>query len=201
MKPTSEETASTARVIVADDEAVIRMGLRRMLEDAGYQIIGEASTADEVFDLAEGRTADAVLLDIRMPGMDTLQAARVLARDYALPVVFVSAFSDPALVAQATEAGAFAYVVKPVRVEQLLAALAVATARSADLRHANEALETRKVVERAKGALMKQLGLGEEDAYLLLQRQSRNLRKSMRDVAVAVLTSEMSLGKISPRGS
>jgi len=133
--------------------------------------------------------------------MDTLQAARVLARDYALPVVFVSAFSDPELVAQATEAGAFAYVVKPVRVEQLLAALAVATARSADLRHANEALETRKVVERAKGALMKQLGLGEEDAYLLLQRQSRNLRKSMRDVAVAVLTSEMSLGKISPRGS
>ena len=201
MKPTSEETASTARVIAADDEAVIRMGLRRMLEDAGYQIIGEASTADEVFDLAEGRTADAVLLDIRMPGMDTLQAARVLARDYALPVVFVSAFSDPALVAQATEAGAFAYVVKPVRVEQLLTALAVATARSADLRHANEALETRKVVERAKGALMKQLGLGEEDAYLLLQRQSRNLRKSMRDVAVAVLTSEMSLGKISPRGS
>ena len=201
MKPTSEETASTARVIVADDEAIIRMGLRRMLEDAGYQIIGEASTADEVFDLAEGRTADAVLLDIRMPGMDTLQAARVLARDYALPVVFVSAFSDPALVAQATEAGAFAYVVKPVRVEQLLTALAVATARSADLRHANEALETRKVVERAKGALMKQLGLGEEDAYLLLQRQSRNLRKSMRDVAVAVLTSEMSLGKISPRGS
>ena len=201
MKPTSEGTASTARVIVADDEAIIRMGLRRMLEDAGYQIIGEASTADEVFDLAEGRTADAVLLDIRMPGMDTLQAARVLARDYALPVVFVSAFSDPALVAQATEAGAFAYVVKPVRVEQLLAALAVATARSADLRHANEALETRKVVERAKGALMKQLGLGEEDAYLLLQRQSRNLRKSMRDVAEAVLTSEMSLGKISPRGS
>ena len=201
MKPTPEGIASTARVIVADDEAIIRMGLRRILEDAGYQIVGEASTADEVFDLAEGRTADAVLLDIRMPGMDTLQAARVLARDYALPVVFVSAFSDPELVAQATEAGAFAYVVKPVRVEQLLAALAVATARSADLRHANEALETRKVVERAKGALMKQLGLGEEDAYLLLQRQSRNLRKSMRDVAVAVLTSEMSLGKISPRGS
>src|SRR2546427_2486145 len=125
MKPTSEGTASTARVIVADDEAIIRMGLRRMLEDAGYQIIGEASTADEVFDLAEGRTADAVLLDIRMPGMDTLQAARVLARDYALPVVFVSAFSDPALVAQATEAGAVPDRGDTGRVEPLLRAPAL----------------------------------------------------------------------------
>src|SRR5947199_10872146 len=100
MKPTSEGTASTARVIVADDEAIIRMGLRRMLEDAGYQIIGEASTADEVFDLAERRTADAVLLDIRMPGMDPLQAARPLARDHAMPVVFVSAFIDRDVVDQ-----------------------------------------------------------------------------------------------------
>lgn len=201
MTPTPEGVTVAARVIVADDEALIRMGLRRMLEDAGHTVVGEAATADEVFDLAQGHSADVVLLDIRMPGMDTLQAARSLAKDQSMPVVFVSAFSDPDMVARATETGAFAYIVKPVRVEQLLAAIAVATARSADLRRANEALQTRKVVERAKGLLMKQLNLGEEAAHLLLQRQSRNLRKSVRDVAEAILRAEIHLEKDPPRQS
>ncbi len=129
MKPPSEVATASARVIVADDEAVIRMGLRSMLEAAGHEIVGEASTADEVFDLAQGRGADVVLLDVMMPGMDTLQAARILAKDFALQVVFVSAFSDPGLRSQAAAAGAAAYVVKPVRDDQLLAAIAAATGR------------------------------------------------------------------------
>lgn len=128
MESTPKRPAA-ARVIVADDEAIIRMGLRSMLEDAGHEIVGEASTADEVFELAQEWNADVVLLDVKMPGMDTLQAARILTKDFALPVVFVSAFGEPALVAQATDAGAFAYIVKPVHLEELLAAIAVATAR------------------------------------------------------------------------
>ncbi len=182
---------SATRVIVADDESVIRMGLGAILRDAGHEIVGEAATANEVFELVQRTPADVVLLDLKMPGMDALEAARRLWKEFALPVVFVTAFSDQDLIGQATNAGAFAYVVKPVREEQLLAAIAVAVARWADLRQAREALETRKLVERAKGILMKRFGIGEEEAHLLLHRQSRNMRKPVRKVAEALLTSQM----------
>jgi len=177
-----------ARVIIADDEAIIRMGLRAMLEDAGYQVVGEASTADEVFELLPEQEADVVLLDVKMPGMDTLQAARLLKKDHGLPVVLVTAFSDRDLLRQAGEAGALGYVVKPVREDQLLAAIAVAMARGADLRQLTEALETRKLAERAKGVLMKRLGIGEEEAHLLLHRRARDQRKSVREVAYGILS-------------
>ncbi len=180
------------RVIVADDESIIRMGLRAMLQDAGHEVVGEASTANEVFELVQRSSADVVLLDLKMPGMDALEAARRLWKEFALPVVFVTAFGDRELIGQAIDAGAFAYVVKPVREEQLLAAIAVAMARWADLKQAREALETRKLVERAKGILMKRFGIGEEEAHLLLHRQSRSMRKPVRKIAEALLTSEIS---------
>ncbi len=123
MTPTREGVTVAERAILADDEALIRMGLRHMLEDAGHTVVGEAATADEVFDLAQGRSADVVLLDIRMPGMDTLQAARSSAKDQSVPVEFVSAFSDPDIAVRATETGTLAYIVKPVRFDQLIAAL------------------------------------------------------------------------------
>jgi len=176
------------RVIIADDEAIIRMGLRAMLEDAGYEIVGEASTADEVFEMLPQQPADVVLLDIKMPGMDTLQAARLLKRDFALPVVFVTAFSDRDLLREAGAAGALGYVVKPVREDQLLAALEMALARGADLRQLAETLETRKIAERAKGVLMKRLGIGEEEAHLLIHRRARDLRRSVREVADGILS-------------
>ncbi len=189
--------AVATRVIVADDEAIIRMGLRAMLQDAGHEVAGEASTANDVFELVQRAPADVVLLDIKMPGMGVLEAARRLWKEFALPVVFVTAFSDGELLGQASDAGAFAYVIKPVREEQLRAAISVAVARGADLKQAKDALETRKLVERAKGILMKRFGIGEEEAHLLLHRQSRNMRKSMREVAEALLTSEIS----PPRGT
>lgn len=132
-----------ARVIIADDEAIIRMGLRAMLEEAGHVVVGEAATADEVFDLAGEHQADVVLLDIKMPGMDPLQATRLLGKDLALPVVFVTAFSDPDLLRQAGDAGAMAYVVKPVREDQLLASIAMALARAVELRQLRETLARR----------------------------------------------------------
>jgi len=179
------------RVIVADDESIIRKGLCAMLEDAGHAIVGEAASADGVFELVKRSPTDIVLLDIKMPGFDALAAARRLWDEFAVPVVFVTAFSDSELIGQATDAGAFAYVIKPVQDGQLQAAISVAMARSANLRQTREALETRKVVERAKAILMKRLTIGEEEAHLLLHRRSRNLRKSMREVALAVLTSEI----------
>lgn len=179
------------RVIVADDESIIRKGLCTMLEDAGHLVIGAAASADDVFELVKRSSPDIVLLDIKMPGSDALAAARRLWNEFALPVVFVTAFIDRELIGQATDAGAFAYVVKPVHEGQLQAAISVAMARSANLKQTREALETRKVVERAKAILMKRLGIGEEEAHLLLHRQSRNLRKSMREVADAVVTSEI----------
>lgn len=182
---------SHARVIVADDEAIIRMGLQAMLRDAGHEVVGEAVSADEVFELVERTAADVVLLDVKMPGMNAIDAARRLWQDFALPIVFVTGFGDQTLIGQATDAGAFAYVVKPVREEQLIAAIAVAQARWADLKQAREALETRKLMERAKGILMKRYGIGEEEAHLLLHRQSRNLRISMHKVAEALLASEI----------
>lgn len=140
-----------ARVIIADDEAIIRMGLRAMLEEAGHVVVGEAATADEVFELAGEHQADVVLLDVKMPGMDALQATRLLGKDFALPVVFVTAFSDRDLLRQAGDAGALAYVVKPVREDQLLASIAMALARASDLRQLRESA-ARKRTEPAHGS-------------------------------------------------
>ncbi len=190
-KSTKKRKPPAARVIVADDEPLIRMGLGAMLRGGGHEVVGEAGSADEVFELVQRSSPDVVVLDLKMPGMSAIDAARRLWKEFALPTVFVTGFGDQNLVGQATDAGAFAYVVKPVREEQLLAAISVAKARWADLKEAREALETRKLMERAKGILMKRFGIGEEEAHLLLHRQSRNLRISMRKVAEGLLASEI----------
>lgn len=186
------------RVIIADDETIVRMGLRAMLGEAGHEVSGEAASASQVFGLASKRSSDVVLLDIQMPGMNTLEAARRLWDEFGLPVVFVTAFSDREMMARASAAGEFAYVVKPVREDQLLAAIAMAVARATDLKAIRETLETRKLVERAKGILMRQLAISEEEAHLLLHRQSRNLNKSSREVAEAVLAAEAKSSLASP---
>ncbi len=186
------------RVIIADDETIVRMGLRAMLEEAGHEVSGEAASASQVFGLVSKSSSDVVLLDIQMPGMNALEAARRLWDEFALPVVFVTAFSDREMMARASEAGGFAYVVKPVREDQLLAAIAMAVARATDLKVVGETLETRKLVERAKGILMRQLAISEEEAHLLLHRQSRNQNKSSREVAEAVLAAEVKSPRASP---
>ncbi len=176
------------RIVIAEDEAIIRMGLRRILEDAGHVVVGEASSGIDVLALAHATSPDLVILDIRMPGLDGIEAARRLQDQAPVSVVFLTAHADRALRRAAAQAGAYAYIVKPVHDEEVLAAVELAMARWEELRAAKERLEVRKRVERAKGILMQRLGLSEAEAYRLLHKRSRNLRRSMQEVAEAVIT-------------
>ncbi len=176
------------RVVVADDEPLIRMGVRCILEDAGHVVVAECGSSDEVVDAVRRHAPDVVLLDIRMPGQGGLEVARQLAAEHPVPIVFLTAYGDRTLVLEAAQAGGYGYILKPVNERQLLAALELAAARWQDIQGLKDALETRKLVERAKGILMQRLGLSEEDAYELLRRRSRNSRRPLRDVARDVLT-------------
>lgn len=178
------------RIVTADDEAIIRMGVRCILEDAGHRVVGEASSGSETLRLVRELSPDLVLLDIRMPPPDGIEVARRLKTDFPVPIVFLTAFSDRPLLAEAAEAGGYAYIVKPVNEGEVLAAVELASARWSELHAAKDALETRKLVERARGILMRRLGLSEDDAYHLLHRRSRHLRRSMREVAQDVLLAD-----------
>ncbi len=178
------------RIVIADDEAVIRMGVRCILEDAGHTVVGEASSGRDALALVAELAPDLVLLDIRMPSPDGIEVARRLKADAPVPVIFLTAFSDRALLAEAADAGGYAYIVKPINEGEVLAAIEVVSARWNELHAAKDALETRKLVERAKGILMQRLNLSEDDAYRLLHRRSRNLRKQMRDVAHDILATD-----------
>ncbi len=174
-------------MVVAEDEALVRMGVRAVLEEAGYRVVGEAADGEQCLEQVRLHDPDLVILDVRMPPPDGIEVARRLRDTSPRPVVFLTAFGDRDLLTAAAAAGAFGYVVKPVVGAELLAALELAWARWRELTEAREALETRKLVERAKGVLMRRLGLGDEEAYRLLQRRSRHSRRPMRDVAREVL--------------
>ncbi len=178
------------RIVIADDEAVIRMGVRCILEDAGHTVVGEASSGRDALALVAELAPDLVLLDIRMPSPDGIEVARRLKTDAPVPAIFLTAFSDRALLAEAADAGGYAYIVKPINEGEVLAAIEVTSARWNELHAAKDALETRKRVERAKGILMQRLNLSEDDAYRLLHRRSRNLRKQMREVAHDILATD-----------
>lgn len=182
------------RILIADDEAVIRMGLRTMLEERGYSIVGEAADGRRALDLATKVRPDLVFLDIKMPGMDGLALAEELSQSHRVPVILLTAYGDRTLVDRARRAGAMAYLVKPLREEELVPTIEMALGRFRDLvvlsekvENLEESLEARKVVERAKGVLMQRLGLSEEEAFLRLQRTSRAARRPMREVAQEVL--------------
>jgi response regulator NasT len=182
------------RIIIADDEAIIRMGLRTMLEERGYQVVGEAGDGKRVLDLVEKMRPDLVFLDIKMPGLDGLAVAQQLAETHSVPVILLTAYGERSLVDRARQAGVMGYLMKPLRETDLEPAIEVALARFRDLRSLaeeitdlQETLETRKLVERAKGVLMQRLGLSEEDAYLRLQRAGRTSRRSMKEIAQQVL--------------
>lgn len=182
------------RIIIADDEAVIRMGLRTMLEERGYQVVGEAGDGKRVLDLVEKMRPDLVFLDIKMPGLDGLAVAQQLAETHRVPVILLTAYGERSLVDRARQAGVMGYLMKPLRETDLEPAIEVALARFRDLRSLaeeitdlQETLETRKLVERAKGVLMQRLGLSEEDAYLRIQRAGRTSRRSMKEIAQQVL--------------
>jgi AmiR/NasT family two-component response regulator len=182
------------RVIIADDEALIRMDLREMLTNLGYLVVGEVADGRSAVNQARELRPDVVIMDIKMPDMDGIEAAKVLTEERLAPAVLLSAYSQRDLVERAREAGVVAYLVKPYREEELSPAIEVALARFREFQtlqkqvdDLQQALETRKLVDRAKGILMDKQGLSEADAFRKIQKMSMDNRKPMKDVAEAII--------------
>lgn len=182
------------RLVIADDESLIRMNLRETLVGLGYLVVGEAGDGASAINLARELRPELVVMDIKMPKLDGIQAAEVLTQERIAPVLLLTAYSDRELVTRATEAGVASYLVKPFREAELLPAIEVAIARFNELRAMDkqlgdlkEAMETRKVVERAKGLLMRTQGLEEAEAFRRIQQLSMNTRKPMKEIAQALL--------------
>lgn len=186
--------AQQLRLVIADDESIIRMNLKETLVGLGYLVVGEAGDGATVIHLARELRPDLVIMDIKMPKLDGIQAAKVLTEERIAPVLLLTAFSDRELVDRALEAGVGGYIVKPFRDAELLPAIEIALARYGEFREMDkqindlkETLETRKLVERAKGVLMDTQGLKEQEAFRKIQQLSMNTRKSMREIAQAIL--------------
>jgi response regulator NasT len=178
------------RVVIADDDGVTLMVLRKTLSEMGHQVVGEASDGQQVVALAKEHSPDLAILDIRMPEMDGLSACRAIQAIHSTPVIVLSAHTETGLGSEAANAGVDAYLVKPFTAQQLGPAIELALANKEKLRAVNEQLETRKLVERAKGILMRQTGLDEEGAYLTLQKAARNENRKMIAVARAVILAD-----------
>ena len=186
--------SGTRRVLVAEDEALIRLDLVEMLQEEGYEVCGEAGDGETAVRLAEELRPDLVILDVQMPKLDGISAAERIARGRIAPVVILTAFSQRDLVERAREAGAMAYLVKPFQKKDLLPTIEMAASRFAEIVHLekevgdlNGRLEARKVVERAKSRLMSDHGMAEPAAFRWLQRTAMDRRTSMRELAEAVL--------------
>ena len=182
------------RIIIADDESLIRMDLREMLTNLGYLVVGEVGDGRSAVSQARELRPDVLIMDIKMPDMDGIEAAKILTEERIAPVVLLSAYSQQNLIERAQEAGVVAYLVKPYREENLKPAVEIALARFKEFRDLEKqiadlqlALETRKMVDRAKGILMDKQGLSEAEAFRKIQKMSMDTRKSMKDVAEAII--------------
>jgi response regulator NasT len=189
--------ATPRRVLLAEDEALIRLDLREMLEEEGFTVVGEAADGEQAIALADQLHPDLVICDVKMPKTDGIAAAAHIAGNRIAPVVMLTAFSQRDLVERARDAGAMAYLVKPFQKRDLLPAIEMATSRFAEIRALEaevsglrERLAARKLIERAKGALMSQHGLSEPEAFRWIQRAAMDNRTSMRAVAEVVLAGE-----------
>ncbi len=185
----------TLRVLIAEDEALTRTILRARLEKLGHQVVAEAENGVQAVEAARAHKPDAIIMDIRMPEMDGIEAARQIVGETPCAILFLTAFNDEALVEQAGEAGALAYLMKPFRKEDLAPALEVAVRRfrqlqnqSKEIDELKEALEARKLIERAKGILMDRHGLTEDEAFKRIHFQARNQNKKMKDIAQSIIT-------------
>lgn len=185
------------RVIVADDESIIRMDLRETLTALGYLVVGEVGDGLSAVNLARELKPDVVIMDIKMPDLDGIAAAKILTEEKIAPVLLLTAFSQQELVEGAKEAGVVGYIVKPFRESELGPAIEVALARFREFRvlekentDLKDQMETRKLVERAKGVLMDSRGLKEAEAFRRIQKLSMDTRKSMREIAEAILLSQ-----------
>jgi two-component system, response regulator PdtaR len=182
------------RVVVAEDEAIIRLDLTEILAEEGYDVVGETGRGDKAIELVRELKPDLAILDIKMPGMDGLTAAREITKDRLAAVLILTAFSQSDLVEQAREAGALAYLVKPFQKSDLIPAMEMARARFEELlalEHENAdlklQLEARKLIDRAKGALMDTHDLSEAAAWRFLQKQAMDSRRTVADVARDVI--------------
>jgi response regulator NasT len=182
------------RVVIAEDEAIIRLDLRETLEEEGYVVVAETGRGDKAVELIREHKPDLAILDIKMPGLDGLQASRLISADKICPVVLLTAFSQREIVEQARDAGALAYIVKPFQKSDLIPAIEVALGRfreiqllASEVGALEEQLETRKLIDRAKGVLIDKSGLSESDAYAFIQRSAMSERARMKDIAEQIL--------------
>ncbi len=182
------------RVVIAEDEAIIRLDLKETLEEEGYEIVGETGRGDEAVQMVRDLSPDLAILDIKMPGLDGLSAAREITAENLAAVLILTAFSQRDLIEQARDAGALAYLVKPFQRSELVPAVEVAlgqferiSALQDKASSLEEQLETRKVVERAKGKLMDEHSLPEAEAFSFIQRTAMKERRTMKDVAAQVI--------------
>ena len=182
------------RVLVAEDEAIIRLDLAEMLEEAGYDVVGQASDGEQAVALATSLRPDIVIMDVKMPVMDGITAAEQIGKERICPVVMLTAFSQTELVERARDAGVMAYIVKPFTSSDVTPALDIALSRWAELKtleaeiaDLGDRLETRKAVDRAKGVLMTKLKISEADAFRWIQKTAMDRRMSMREVSDAVV--------------
>jgi len=182
------------RVIVADDESVMRTDLREMLTHLGYLVVGEVGDGQSAVNLARELKPDVVIMDIKMPNMDGIEAAKMLTEEKVAPVLLLTAYSQRDLVDRAKEAGVVGYLVKPFREQEIVPAIDIALARFQEFRelekevgNLRETLETRKLVDRAKGILMDQQTLTEAEAFRKIQKMSMNTRKPMKEIAEAII--------------
>ena len=186
------------RVVIAEDEAIIRLDLKETLEEEGYEVVGETGRGDEAVDLVSSLQPDLAILDIKMPGMDGLEAALAISADRGAAVLILTAFSQRDLIEQARDAGALAYLVKPFQKSELIPAVEVALGRFAEMKALADEnstladqLNTRKLVDRAKGILMDRHGMGEGDAFRFVQKTAMDSRRNLGDVAQAVIDGEL----------
>jgi len=191
---------SAVRILVAEDEALIRMDLVEMLQEAGYQVVAQATNGEEAIALATEYKPDLAILDVKMPVLDGISAAEKIIS--IAPVLMLTAFSQRELVERARDAGVMAYVVKPFTIGDLIPAIEIAISRHTQMKSLadevadlHERLETRKVIDRAKGILMKALNLSEPEAFSWIQRAAMDRRLTMKEVANAVISPEAALDK------
>lgn len=190
-----------ARVLIAEDEAIIRLDIKEMLEDEGYEVVAEVGDGESAVRLAHELRPDICILDIKMPGTDGLSAAREIVANHISAVLILTAFSQRELVKTARDAGAFAYIVKPFQKSDLIPAIEVALGRfsevqglESEVESLGERLEARKAIDRAKGQIMDERKLSEAEAFKLIQQEAMQSRLAMRSVAEKLLAGEISLG-------
>ena len=182
------------RVVIAEDEAIVRLDLKEIMEEEGYEVVGETGRGDEAVDLVRQHKPDLAILDIKMPGSDGLTAARAISSERLCAVLILTAFSQRDLIEQARNAGALAYLVKPFQKSELLPAIEMALGRFAEMKALDEqvksleeSLEVRKAVDRAKGKLMDELGWGERESFSWIQKRAMNDRVKMVEIADRII--------------